>query len=43
MPASTMIINITKITHTILGMLPRDFHDDAVVDLRHLTLLVSEV
>ena len=39
-----MIINITTtIAHTILGMLPRDLHDDAVVDLRHLTLLVGKV
>ncbi len=38
-----MIINITKITHTILGMLPRDLHDDSVVDLGYLTLLVGKV
>ena len=28
---------------TILGMLPSDLHDDPVVDLGHLALLVGEV
>ena len=39
-----MIINITTtIAHTILGMLPRDLHDDTVINLGHLALLVGEV